>query len=76
MPMEAWLEWARGPVFWAALTFMVLGLVRHVVLTVWEIARIMRRAGTRRIPYRQVLAATLQVAGPGRPIEEPAGSSA
>jgi nitrate reductase gamma subunit len=58
--MEAWLEWARGPVFWAALTFMVLGLIRHVAITAWEIARVIRRAGDKGIPARQVFAATLK----------------
>ena len=57
--MEAWVELARGPIFRAALTFMVLGLIRHVVITVWEMNRIVRRAGDKSIPYRQVIAATL-----------------
>ncbi len=58
--MEAWLEWARGPLFWAALTFMILGLVRHVALTAWEMARIIRKAGDKSIPSRQVMASTLK----------------
>jgi len=58
--MEAWLAWARGPLFWAALAFMVLGLVRHAAVTLWEIRRVMRRAGDKVVPYRQVLVATLK----------------
>ena len=58
-PMQVWLQWARGPMFWAALTFMVMGLVRHVAITAWGIARVICRAGDKRIPFRQVLAATL-----------------
>jgi len=58
--MEAWIEWARGPVFWAALTFMVLGLIRRVAITVWEAARALRRAGDKDIPALQVLSATLK----------------
>jgi len=58
--METWLEWARGPVFWAALTFMVLGLARRVTITAWEVARAWRRAGDKEIPSRRVLAATLK----------------
>lgn len=58
--MEAWLQWARGPVFCAALTFMVLGLARRVGITVWEIVRALRRAGDKNIPARQVAAATLR----------------
>lgn len=56
--MEAWLDFARGPAFVFALSFMALGLIRHVVLTVWEIVRNMRRAGNRVFPYRQVAVAT------------------
>ena len=58
--MEAWIEWARGPLFWAALTFMVLGLLRHLAITIWDIARAVRRAGDQNIPYRQLAAATVK----------------
>ena len=58
--MEAWLEWARGPMFCAALTFMVLGLARRVGITVWQIVRALRRAADKDIPSRQVLRATLR----------------
>jgi nitrate reductase gamma subunit len=58
--MQTWIEWARGPVFAFAFTFMVLGLIRHVALTAWEVARAMRRAGDKTFPYRQILVATLK----------------
>ncbi len=58
--MESWLEWARGPVFIFAFSFMVLGLIRHVGLTIWEVARAMHRAGDKTLPYRQVCIATLK----------------
>jgi len=58
--MEFWLEWARGPAFIFAFTFMLLGLTRHVALTVWEVARAMRRAGDKALPYRQIFIATLK----------------
>jgi len=58
--MESWLEWARGPAFMFALTFMVLGLLRHVVLTAWEVARAMQRAGDKTMPYRKVCVTTLK----------------
>ena len=58
--MESWLEWARGPVFIFALTFMVLGLIRHVALTLWEIGRAMRRAGDKTLPYGQIALATVK----------------
>jgi nitrate reductase gamma subunit len=56
--MQTWLEWARGPFFWAALTFMCLGLARHVFVTLWEVVRITRRAGDPRIPYRTIVKTT------------------
>jgi len=56
--MEALIEWARGPAFIFSLTFMVLGLARHLLLTLWESARVIRRAGDRDIPYKQVFQAT------------------
>jgi len=58
--MDTWLQWLRGPVFWTALTFMVLGLLRHLALTVWGIARAARRAGDKSFPYRAVAVATLR----------------
>jgi nitrate reductase gamma subunit len=57
--MESWLQWARGPFFWAALTFMILGLARHVFVTVTEVVRVTRRAGDKNIPYLKLTAATL-----------------
>jgi nitrate reductase gamma subunit len=57
--MNSWLEWARGPFFWASLTFMFLGLIRHAILTIADIRRGTRRAGDKNIPYRKILTATL-----------------
>jgi nitrate reductase gamma subunit len=39
---------------------MLLGLIRHVALTWWEVTRAMRRAGDKTLPYRQILISTLQ----------------
>ncbi len=58
--MESWLAWARGPVFWFAIAFMVLGLGRHVVLTCWEIVRAYHKAGDKRMPYKQLAKITRQ----------------
>lgn len=58
--MEFWLGLLRGPVFWAGLAFLVLGLGRHVAITVWGIVRTYHRAGDRKIPVGQVLLATLK----------------
>jgi nitrate reductase gamma subunit len=59
MSIDVWIEWLRGPVFWAALAFMFLGLGRHLAITVWAILRAYRRAADKKIPVRQVLRATL-----------------
>lgn len=56
--METWLQWARGPIFWAALTFMIAGLARHMAISAWEIVRMFRRAGDKKMPFRQIWAAT------------------
>jgi hypothetical protein len=58
--LEAWSDVLRGPVFRAALTFAVLGLIRHAVITVWEMRRMLARAGDKRMPYRQMLRATVR----------------
>lgn len=68
--METALEWARGPVFWFAVAFMVLGLARHVLLTLWEVGRAYYRAGDKNIPYAQVAKATWQWLLPFRKVKE------
>jgi len=60
MSIDVWLDWLRGPVFWAALAFLVLGLGRHVAITILAIVRTYHRAGDKTIPWRQVLFATLK----------------
>jgi len=56
--MDIWLQWASGPLFRAAFVFMVLGLVRHAVMTLWEVVRAIHRAGDKKIPARRIVAAT------------------
>ncbi len=56
--MQEWLSWARGPLFWAALAFMVLGLLRELALVAWELARVRRLAGDKNLPVRKVAATT------------------
>lgn len=58
--MDVWLQWAKGPLFWTALTFMLLGLARHAGLTLWEGVRAYRRAGDRNVPIGQVVGTTLK----------------
>jgi nitrate reductase gamma subunit len=58
--MDFWLQWARGPVFWTALTIMLMGLARQLFLTIWGAVRAYQRAGDQTIPIRQVVNATLK----------------
>ncbi|MEW5981334.1 MAG: hypothetical protein AB1806_03070 [Acidobacteriota bacterium] len=66
--MNAWLEWARGPAFVFCFSFMVMGLARHVALTVWETTRTMRRAGDKSLPLAYIARATLAWLLPARAI--------
>lgn len=68
--LEMWTRWARGPIFRACLIFMVLGLVRHLLLTLGEIIRSARPAGCRAIPCGQVTLALLRWARPGKRLRD------
>lgn len=57
--MEMWLEWTRGPFFLFCFSFMLLGLLRHVLLTLWGISRTLHRAADKQLPFRQLLSSTL-----------------
>ena len=52
--MPLWMTLAKGPAFLFVLTVLVLGLLRLVILTTWDIVTAIRRAGDRRLPYRQI----------------------
>jgi len=58
--MEHWLEWARGPAFIFSFSFMILGLARHLGLTLWEIYRTWQRAGDKTLPLSQIWWSTIQ----------------
>lgn len=58
--MQAWIEWARGPAFLFSFTFMAAGLLRHIVVTAWEMRRTMARAGDKNLPYGAALTATFK----------------
>lgn len=63
--MEAWLDFAKGPVFAVAFLTMVLGLGRHVLLQAHELVTRKRRR-LRLVPWRRVAAETLSWAVPIR----------
>jgi nitrate reductase gamma subunit len=58
--MDVWLSWAKGPLFWTALIFMLLGLFRQLGLTIWEGFRAYRRAGDKSVPLAGVVVTTLE----------------
>lgn len=58
--MDAWLSWARGPLFWTALIFMLLGLLRQLGLTLWQGFQAYRRAGDKSLQIGRVVVATLE----------------
>lgn len=57
--MTLWMTLAKGPAFLFVLTVLALGLLRLVVLTTWDIVAAIRRAGDRRLPYRQIALQTI-----------------
>ncbi len=57
--MDVWLRWAMGPLFWTALAFMVLGLIRHVGLTLWEGSKAYGRAGDKDFPVGRLVGTTV-----------------
>ena len=57
--MPTWMILAKGPVFLFVMTLLVLGLLRLFLLTTWDIIAAIRRAGDRRLPYRQIALQTV-----------------
>jgi hypothetical protein len=58
--MEYWIEWAKGPAFIFSFSFMILGLGRHLAVTLWEIYRAWKRAGDKTLPIYQIWRSTIQ----------------
>lgn len=52
--MPTWMTLAKGPIFLFVLTVLVLGLLRLMLLTAWDIFAAIRRAGDQQLPYRQI----------------------
>jgi len=57
--MESFIEWARGPLFRFAFIIMVLGLLRHWLMTVIGVRRAMHQAADKVLPYKAIYRATL-----------------
>ena len=58
--IDQWLEWARGPLFRAALVIMVLGLIRLLILNIVNIITVLYRTGNRNIPVKAVIRETME----------------
>jgi nitrate reductase gamma subunit len=58
--MEYWLDLARGPIFLFSFGFMLLGLLRHALITAWEIGKTYLQASDRDLPVRSILVTTLK----------------
>jgi nitrate reductase gamma subunit len=57
--MPTWMLLAKGPAFLFVLTVLLLGLLRLMILTTWDILSAIRRAGDRHLPYRQIAIQTV-----------------
>jgi len=53
--LESWIAVARGPLLRLALLAMALGLLRQVLMQIWEISWAWKRAGDRVVPWRLVI---------------------
>jgi hypothetical protein len=57
--MPIWMILAKGPAFLFVLIVLVLGLLRLILLSTWDILAAIRRAGDRRLPFRQIALQTV-----------------
>jgi len=57
--MATWMILAKGPAFLFVLTLLSFGLLRLFILTTWDIIAAIRRAGDRRLSYRQIALQTI-----------------
>ena len=57
--MPTWMLLAKGPAFLFVLTVLLLGLLRLIILTTWDILAAIRQAGDQRFPYRQIALQTV-----------------
>lgn len=64
--MDTLIEFGRGPLFRFAVAIAVLGLVRHVVLSVWGMRQVRRRAGDKRLDLGAVVQRTFTHLNPAR----------
>ncbi len=58
--MEAWLQWARGPMFKFAFVFMMFGLLRCLGLTAYGVIKSLRSTDDKNINLRMIIKFTLK----------------
>jgi nitrate reductase gamma subunit len=56
--MDAWIDFARGPLFRFSIAVLLVGLVRQVALAIGGAVLAIRRADDKTIPWKAVLRAT------------------
>ncbi len=64
--MDTLIEFGRGPLFRFAVALAVLGLLRHVALSLWGARQVLRRAGDKRLDLGAVLQRTFVNLNPVR----------
>jgi nitrate reductase gamma subunit len=64
--MDTLIDFGRGPLFRFAVAIALLGLLRHVALSVWGLWQARRRAGDRRLALGPILARTFVALNPLR----------
>lgn len=62
--MPGWLSLAKSPIFIFVMTYVMLGLLRLVFLTTWDIVAAIRRSGGQRLPYLQIALQTVSALFP------------
>jgi nitrate reductase gamma subunit len=64
--MDTLIEFGRGPLFRFAVALAVLGLLRHVALSIWGMRQILRHAGDKRLDLGAVVERTFTHLNPAR----------
>lgn len=57
--MEAWLEFAKGPLLRFSLAIMILGALRLIILQVWGVIEAWYRSGNKALPIKKAFKETL-----------------
>jgi nitrate reductase gamma subunit len=68
--MTEWLAFARGPLFRFSFAVMVLGLGRHVAVTIWGLVRAFRLSDDKNVSWRQAMRQTFDWLVPVRHLRQ------